>query len=81
MSFLREVFSEDGQGSYSRLAAGAIVLSVLSWVTYLVFKNHAIPDLTGPSWFLVTGTGIHYGTNKAPDIMAAFRNKLGLGQP
>jgi len=73
MSFLREVFSEDGQGSYSRSASGTIVLAVLAWVTYIVIKTHAIPDLTGPAWFLVTGTGIHYGTNKAPDIMGAFQ--------
>lgn len=71
--FLREVFSEGGQGSFSRVAQGVIVLSVVGWVWYLVVKNHALPDLGGPSLFIGTGAAGHYGINKASDIVASFR--------
>ena len=74
LKFFREVFSEDGQGSFSRVAQGSIVLGVIVWVTYLVLKNHALPDLGGPSLFIGTGAAGHYGINKASDIIAAFKN-------
>ena len=76
--WLKSVFSEDdGLGSYSRCASGFIVASVCSWVLFLVVKNHAMPDLTGPSAFLTTGVGIHYGTNKASEILSALKGKPG----
>ena len=76
MSFFKDVFSEDdGRGSYSRIAAGAIVLSTICWVTYVTLRTHIIPDLTGPLSFMCTGTAVHYGTNKASDIISAFKGK------
>lgn len=72
-SFLREVFSEDGEGSYSRCAAGAIVAATIAWVSHVVWKTGALPDLTGPSAFIVTTVTAHYGVNKASDIISAFK--------
>jgi hypothetical protein len=73
LSFLKSVLSEDGQGSYSRTASLIIVISTVAWITFLVVKNHAMPDMAGPASFLTTGVGIHYGTNKASDIIASWK--------
>lgn len=55
-AFLKSALSEsDGSVSSSRLYAGASVLSVLSWVTYVVIKNGALPDLSGAALFLSAG--------------------------
>lgn len=71
--FTREVFSEDGQGSFSRVTQGVIVAAVLGWITYLVHKNGAMPDLGGPSVFIGTAGAAHYGLNKATDIITALK--------
>lgn len=63
--FFKEALSEpSGTGSFSRISAGLIVVSVVTWISFLVFKNHAMPDLAGPSLFLSTGAGATYGVNK-----------------
>lgn len=68
--FLKSAMSEpataDGEGtaSFSRIAAGFIIAFVLTWVTYLVFYNHAMPDLAGPTLFMTGGAGATYGANK-----------------
>lgn len=64
--FLRSAMSEptDGSVSFSRLAAGFIIAFVLMWVTYLVFYNHVMPDLAGPTLFMTGGAGATYGANK-----------------
>lgn len=72
-AFLKSVFSENGQGSYSRSVGGLIALSTVVWITYVVFKTHAVPDLTGPTMFFTVGSGTHYATNKASEIIDAFK--------
>ncbi len=62
--FLKSVFSETGDGSYSRVIGGLIVLATIGWVSYVVFKSHAIPDLSGPTTFITVSSGAHYVTNK-----------------
>ncbi len=68
--FLKSAMSEpataNGEGtvSFSRLAAGFIIAFVLLWVTYLVFYNHVMPDLAGPTLFMTGGAGATYGANK-----------------
>lgn len=76
-SFIKSVFSEDGQGSYSRLFSGIIVLCTLAWITSVVIKSHALPDLTGPSAFIASGVGIHYGVNKFNDVVKDYKNPTG----
>lgn len=72
---VKEGFSEpNGSGSFGRLGAGAIVFSTLVWVTYVVLKTHVIPDLSGPSLFLSTGTSATYGANK---LATALKDKNG----
>lgn len=63
---LREILSEpDGTGSYSRTTGFLIVLFTLGWTTYLVIKNHAFPDMTGPTLFIGGGAGSQYAINQA----------------
>ncbi len=64
LRFLRSTFSEpDGTGSASRVLAGATVGSCLIWISYIVFSQHALPDLGGASMFVTAG-GSLYGVNK-----------------
>lgn len=76
LAFLKSVFSEDGQGSYSRFASGAIVFSTLGWITYLVIKHGALPDLSGPALFIGAGSAV-YGVNKAEAIVGALKGNGG----
>lgn len=75
MKFLREVFSDGGEGSFSRCGAAFVAVSVVAWVTYILLKTKAMPDLYGPAMFLTSGIGVLYGTNKVPDIVSAFKGK------
>jgi hypothetical protein len=78
LNFLKSVFSEEGEGSYSRVSAGCIVLATLGWVTHVVWKTHQIPDLTGATAFLTSGTFASYGVNKASSIIDSIKgNKNG----
>jgi hypothetical protein len=70
MGFFREVFSEDGQGSASRVMMGLHALVGSAAFLYLVHKNHAVPENLG----LVTAFVVApYALNKASDIAAALR--------
>lgn len=69
---LREVLSEDGVGSYSRVTGFVIIVSTLGWVTFLVIKNHAFPDMTGPTAFMAGGQ-TQYGLNQMKRIAAAVK--------
>lgn len=75
LSFLKTVLSEDGQGSYSRFAGFLIVVATLGWITYLIIMTKTMPDLTGPTAFITVSSGSHYLTNKASDILSAFKGK------
>jgi len=64
LRFLRSTFSEpDGTGSASRVLAGATVGSALVWISYIVFRTHALPDLGGASLFVTSGFS-GYGVNR-----------------
>jgi hypothetical protein len=73
VAFFKEVFSEDGRGSFSRVIQGFIVLMTCSWVTYVVLRTRAIPDLTSPATFIGAGS-LHYVANKIPSMISAFKS-------
>jgi len=74
LAWFREVFSEDGKGSYTHVASACVVIATIAWVTYAMIKSHGvIPDLIGPASFLTTGVGIHQGMNNASEIIASMR--------
>jgi len=54
---------QDGMPSFARIATGVMVLAALGWVSFSVYKNHAIPsggDLAGLGAFVT----MLYGANK-----------------
>lgn len=61
--YIKRVFSDGGEPSFSRWSSGTIVLATIIWVSYLVFRKHELPDLTGPAIFIGSGTGSAYGLN------------------
>lgn len=76
---LREVLSEDGIGSYSRYTGFLIVIFTLFWVTYLVFHNHAFPDMDGPTAFVAGGQSA-YAANQVKRIAAAAKTGIVMVQ-
>jgi hypothetical protein len=51
--FFKSVFSEaDGNGSWSRMQSAIALVAVLSWVTFIVIKTKALPDLTSATIFI-----------------------------
>lgn len=79
MSHLKEALSEDGQGSYSRYCGAASVVASIAWVTYLVFKNHALPDLGGVAGFIASGNAA-YAANQAKNAVNKIRGTDQNGQ-
>jgi len=71
LNYLMSVFSEaDGTGSATRVLAGLTVLATLIWVTFIVIKNHDLPDLGGASMF-ISAAFSGYAINKVEKIVAA----------
>ncbi len=80
---LREILSENGVGSYSRYSGFLIILATIGWTTYLVWHNHAFPDMTGPTAF-VAGGQAQYIANQAKNMIAAAKSgkaELTGGEP
>jgi len=48
------------------------VIASVSWVSFLVIKNHTMPDLTGIA-YLLGGSGAMNICHKAEDIVGSFR--------
>lgn len=76
---LKEVLSENGVGSYARYSGFIITLSTIAWVTFLVAKNHALPDLEGPSLFIAAGQG-SYGLGQIKHVAEAARKIKQINQ-
>jgi hypothetical protein len=69
---LREALSEDGVGSYSRYAGAFSVVIAAVWVSYVVFKTHALPDLGGAATWVATGNSA-YAAGQAKRVAAAIK--------
>lgn len=70
---LKEVLSEDGVGSYSRYSGFVVILATICWITFLVIKNHAFPDMAGPASFMASGQA-SYVANQAKRVTAALKS-------
>lgn len=76
VGFIKSALSEsDGQGSYTRFSGMLIILAAIAWVTYLVFKTHSMPDMSGVTVFVSGGAGGQYAINKGEDIVNAIRGR------
>lgn len=68
---IREIHSEPGPNgtlSWGRIAATASLLAAISWVTSIVFKTHALPDLAGAAGFVVAP----YTANRIATAVQSF---------
>ena len=68
-AYIRSTFSEaDGTGSATRVLAGGGVLSAIIWVSFIVFTQRHLPDLSGAALF-VSASFSGYGINKMAGVM------------
>jgi len=73
MSFLKSALQDnDGTLNPTHLIAFILVIASVSWVSFLVIKNHTMPDLTGIA-YLLGGSGAMNICHKAEDIIGSFR--------
>lgn len=64
--FVKSVFSEPGGGgSWSRVSCAIQLAAVIVWVSYLVVKNHVLPDLGSATIFCTAA----YLGNKASGML------------
>jgi hypothetical protein len=71
-TFIKEIFNEEnGKTSFARIGSFLSLLAGVGWVSYLVYKNHVLPDLSGISLFI----GVPYGTNKFTNFIGQFTGK------
>jgi hypothetical protein len=63
--FISQLFSESGIASFSRVGAGLTLLCACVWVTRIVWRTGALPDLNGLTFFIVA----LYGLGKAGETV------------
>jgi len=56
----------------SHVVAFMLVLASIGWITFLVIKNHVLPDLSGVA-YLLGGSGAMNIANKMEDIVGKFK--------
>lgn len=65
MRFLQQLFSESGEASFSRLGSFLALLAACGWISYIVWRTHALPGLEGLTFFIAT----LYGLGKAGETV------------
>lgn len=63
LNFLKGVFSDGDQPSFSRVASGVLVAFACGWITALLYHDHKLPD---PAELLALGAFVtlFYGVNR-----------------
>jgi hypothetical protein len=69
--YLRELFSESGAASFSRVGTFIALLSACVWVSRIVWKTGALPGLEGLTFFIAT----LYGLGKAGETVQSVLGK------
>ena len=71
-SFFKQLFSESGEASFSRVGSAVALLCSCWWVSYIVLRTRSLPELEGLTFFIA---GL-YGLGKAGETMQRIlRNK------
>ena len=71
--FWKHVLREsDGTPSASRLLTAGLVLATIMWVTFLVSRNHSMPDMAPVGIFLSSTAVSLYGVNKMATAASSF---------
>jgi hypothetical protein len=65
ITFLRQLFSESGVASFSRIGAFIALVFACIWVTYVVWHSGNLPGLDGLAFFI----GTLYGLGKAGETV------------
>ncbi len=69
--FLKQLFSESGEASFSRTGSFLALLLACGWVSYIVWKTHALPSLQGLTLFI----GTLYGLGKTGETVQRIAGK------
>jgi len=60
-TYLKQLFSESGEASFSRVGSFLALICALGWLTYIVWETRVVPSLDGVTFFV----GSLYGLGKA----------------
>jgi hypothetical protein len=69
--FCKQLFSESGEASFSRTGSFLALAAGCAWISFVVWKTHALPDLTGLTIFIAT----LYGLGKAGETVQRVAGK------
>lgn len=76
MCFLhRLIDDQERHVNPAHVIALSLTASSIVWITYLVFKNHQMPDVTGVA-YLLGGSGAMNVAHKAEDIISRFKKNI-----
>ena len=70
--FLQQMLSESGEASFSRVGTFLCLLFACGWVSYIVWRTHALPSLEGLTFFIAS----LYGLGKAGETVQRVLGKL-----
>ncbi len=70
-NFLRQLFSESGEASFSRTGSFLALAASCAWVTQIVWTTHQLPSLEGLTLFIST----LYGLGKAGETVQHVMGK------
>jgi len=65
MSWIKQIFSESGEGSFSRLGAFVALAFSCAWISFIVWRMNVLPPLDGITLFIAT----LYGLGKAGETI------------
>lgn len=69
-TFFRGVLSEpDGTPSFSRVGSCASLVCVLYWITFIVHRTTALPDITHVLGMILLVATL-YAINRAPELLS-----------
>lgn len=63
--FLKQLFSESGEASFSRVGSSLALVCSCFWVSYIVMRTGNLPGLEGLTFFI----GSLYGLGKAGETV------------
>ncbi len=69
-AFIRQLFSESGEASFSRAGSFIALLASAAWVSYVVVTTHALPDLSSVTLFI----SALYGLGKAGETLQRMKS-------
>lgn len=69
--FLHDLYTDEGGAwSLGRVGTGISLFMSWVWVTYLIIKNHQLPDLAGLGVYI----GVPYAITKTGAVVSSFKS-------